>query len=67
MKSSEKFFFKGKKDFYKTETTGDRVHEVTNPYNSETFRGKEWQRGFNKSYFESLKRYEKRNAAKHGR
>ena len=58
MKSSEKFFFKGKKDFYKTET---------NPYNSETFRGKEWQRGFNKSYFESLKRYEKRNAAKHGR
>ena len=51
MKSSEKFFFKGKKDFYKTET----------------FRGKEWQRGFNKSYFESLKRYEKRNAAKHGR
>ena len=53
MKSSEKFFFKGKKDFYKTETTGDRVHEVTNPYNSETFRGKEWQRGYNAAYFQN--------------
>tara|TARA_R100001443_G_scaffold116219_2_gene136070 strand:- start:7044 stop:7235 length:192 start_codon:yes stop_codon:yes gene_type:complete len=39
---------KGKKDFYKG--------NITNPFNEDTYRNKEWQRGFNMAYFEQLER-----------
>lgn len=39
---------KGYKDFY----SGN----VSNPFNEGTYRGREWQRGFNVAYFENLKK-----------
>ena len=42
MKSSEKFFFKGKKDFYKTETTGvsnGGIIDKGHPSNDGYFKG----------------------------
>jgi len=32
---------------------------LINPYNTGTYRNKEWERGFNKAYFEQLKRVKK--------
>tara|TARA_A100001015_G_C14914296_1_gene681716 strand:+ start:584 stop:772 length:189 start_codon:yes stop_codon:yes gene_type:complete len=50
---------KGYKDF----TSG----RIINPYNLNTYRHKEWERGFNKAYFEQLKKvkeYEARRRSK---
>ncbi len=50
---------KGYKDF----TSG----RIINPYNLNTYRHKEWERGFNKAYFEQLKKvkgYEARGRSK---
>ena len=49
---------KGYKDF----TSG----RIINPYNLNTYRHKEWERGFNKAYFEQLKGkgYEARRRSK---
>ena len=32
---------------------------LINPYNTGTYRNKEWERGFNKAYFEQLNRVKK--------
>ena len=40
---------------------------LINPYNIGTYRNKEWERGFNKAYFEQLKKvkgYEARRRSK---
>ena len=50
---------KGYKDF----TSG----RIINPYNLNTYRHKEWERGLNKAYFEQLKKvkgYEARGRSK---
>lgn len=39
-------FNRGKKDFYKG--------NLNNPYPTDTMMGKEWERGFNTSYFENI-------------
>ena len=55
MKTNEK----GYKDFY----SGN----IGNPYNNNTYRYKEWQRGFDKAYFEQQKKvraYESRRRSK---
>ena len=50
---------KGYKDF----TSG----RIINPYNLNTYRHKEWERGFNKAYFEQLKRVKKHESRKGSR
>ena len=50
---------KGYKDF----TSG----KIINPYNLNTYRHKEWERGFNKAYFEQLKRVKKHESRKGSR
>jgi|TARA_R110002012_G_scaffold304620_1_gene508199 hypothetical protein len=55
MKANEK----GYKDF--------NLGKIVNPFNGNTYRHKEWQRGFNKAYFEQLekvKSYESRRRSK---
>ena len=42
---------RGIRDFYKG--------NLINPYNVDTYRNKEWERGFNKAYFEQLERVKK--------
>jgi len=56
IKKNIKFFYRGRKDFYKVEEVGSRKHHVSNPFPAESDKGKEWQRGFNSSYFINLKR-----------
>ena len=56
MATVDRFFKQGQKDFFRTSKTKGRVHERTNPYNANSFRGKEWLRGFNNSYFKNLRR-----------
>lgn len=43
-----KAFPRGIKDF--------KTGQVTNPFNEGTSRAKDWERGFNKAYFENLAR-----------
>jgi hypothetical protein len=57
MATVDRFFKQGQKDFFRTSKTNGRVHERTNPYNENSFRGKEWLRGFNNSYFKNLRRH----------
>ena len=45
------FYVQGQRDFYRTKKTKSIIHESTNPFSPSSFRGKEWLRGFNKSYF----------------
>ena len=40
---------------------------LTNPYNMNTYRNKEWERGFNKAYFEQLKKVHKHEHRKGSR
>jgi|TARA_R100000008_G_C3577299_1_gene166080 hypothetical protein len=56
MAAVDKFFIEGQAAFYKSRRYGRFTHHVCNPYTHNTFRGKEWLRGFNKSYFKNLKR-----------
>jgi len=44
----------GKKSFYKG--------NVNSPFNSNTHKDREWNRGFNNAYFENLKRVKEREA-----
>ena len=62
-----KFFYKGRKDFYKVEQVGERTHYVMNPFSTESEKGKEWQRGFDNSYFTNLKRQKKHESSKKAR
>ena len=39
-----------------------RVGRIANPYKIDTYFYKEWERGFNKAYFENLQRRSKRSA-----
>ena len=64
IKKNIKFFYKGRKDFYKVEQIGERTHHVINPFPIESEKGKEWQRGFDSSYFTNLKRQKKHESAK---
>ena len=64
IKKNIKFFYKGRKDFYKVEQIGERIHHVINPFPIESEKGKEWQRGFDSSYFTNLKRQKKHESAK---
>lgn len=43
-----KAFEQGQKDFW--------LGQTENPFNTHTTKWKEWERGFNKSYFENLER-----------
>ena len=56
IKKHIKFFYRGRKDFYKSETIGERTHHVSNPFPLDSDKGKEWQRGFDNGYFTNLKR-----------
>ncbi len=51
MATVDRFYVQGQKDFYRTRKTRSIIHESTNPFSPSSFRGKEWLRGFNKSYF----------------
>ena len=62
----DRFFKQGQRDFYKTSKTAEFINERTNPYNENSFRGKEWQRGFNKSYFDRRRLNVKRTNDKSG-
>lgn len=49
---------KGYKSFWKG--------HIVNPYNVGTYRNKEWERGFNKAYFEQLRRIKKYESKRRG-
>ena len=46
--------FKETKQWLKRLTTGKTVVVTANPYPDYTMQAKEWQRGYNKAYFENL-------------
>jgi len=50
---------KGYKSFWKG--------NLSNPYNVDTYRNKEWERGFNKAYFEQLERVKKYENRRRGK
>ncbi len=56
MATVDRFYVQGQKDFYRTRKTRSIIHESTNPFSPSSFRGKEWLRGFNNSYFKNLRR-----------
>ena len=62
----ERFFYEGRKAFYNYKVVstdrGEFKHLSPNPYTFNSFRGKEWQRGYNAGYFENLTRLNKRRA-----
>jgi hypothetical protein len=59
--AADRFFYEGRRAFYNFTqvTTNKRVyfHTIENPYSESSFRGKEWQRGYNAGYFDNLKRH----------
>ena len=59
MATVDRFFKEGKSVFYKPKKYGRFMHHACNPYTSTSFRGKEWQRGFNNSYGRNLKKRHK--------
>lgn len=48
----DKVFKEGKKSFF----SGN----LGNPYNPDTYRNREWERGFNSAYFQNLEKVKKR-------
>ena len=56
MATVDRFFKEGQSAFYKPKKYGRFMHHACNPYTSTSFRGKEWQRGFNSAYFANLKK-----------
>jgi len=50
----DRFFHEGRRSFYGTEKQNKYFHLISNPYSTSSFRGKEWQRGYNSCYFENL-------------
>ena len=59
MATVDRFFKEGQSAFYKPKKYGRFMHLACNPYTSTSFRGKEWQRGFNNSYGRNLKKRHK--------
>ena len=59
MATVDRFFKEGQSAFYKPKRYGRFMHHACNPYTSTSFRGKEWQRGFNNSYGRNLKKRHK--------
>ena len=59
-KAVDRFYHEGRKSFSEVEKCGKYYHTAANPYSMDSFRGKEWQRGYNLSYFQNLKRVESR-------
>jgi|TARA_R100001440_G_scaffold51894_1_gene71803 hypothetical protein len=59
MATVDRFFKEGQSAFYKPKKYGRFIHHACNPYTSSSFRGKEWQRGFNNSYGKILKKRHK--------
>ena len=59
MATVDRFFKEGQSAFYKPKKYGRFMHHACNPYTSTSFRGKEWQRGFNNSYGRNLKKRHK--------
>jgi len=60
MATVDRFYVQGQKDFYRTRKTRSIIHESTNPFSPSSFRGKEWLRGFNKSYFNNKEKVSER-------
>jgi len=58
--AADRFFYEGRRAFYNYDkvTSNKKVfyHMLSNPYTPSSFRGKEWQRGYNIGYSENLKR-----------
>ena len=58
--AAERFFYEGKRAFFQvksvTTNRGSFFHVTDNPYTPNSFRGKEWQRGYNVAYFENKER-----------
>lgn len=56
----DRFFHEGRKAFYRYQKFKRggimKYHLSANPYSANSFRGKEWQRGYNSSYFQQLER-----------
>jgi hypothetical protein len=52
----ERFYYEGRRSFYKVERRNKYFHILSNPYSTNSFRGKEWQRGYDSCYFENLQR-----------
>ena len=50
----------GRISFSHIEKVGKFYHSAANPYSVDSFRGKEWQRGYNLSYFQNFKRIQAR-------
>ena len=46
--------FREKKQWVKKLVTGETVIVTANPYPHYTMQAKEWQRGYNKAYFENI-------------
>ena len=59
-KAVDRFYHEGRKSFSAVEKCGKYYHSAANPYSMDSFRGKEWQRGYNLSYFQNLKRIQAR-------
>jgi len=59
-KAVDRFYHEGRKAFSYIEKVGKFYHSAANPYSVDSFRGKEWQRGYNLSYFQNLKRIQAR-------
>jgi len=59
-KAVDRFYHEGRKAFSEAEKRGDYYHIPANPHSMDSFRGKEWQRGYNLSYFQNLKRIQSR-------
>lgn len=56
--AADKVFKEGRKDFYKG--------NISNPYNPDTHRSREWERGFNSAYFQNLEKVKKRESRARG-
>ena len=54
--ATERFYHEGRKAFYKYEKKQGKYFIMANPYSATSFRGKEWLRGYNSSYFQNLER-----------
>ncbi len=58
--AAERLFYEGKRAFFQvksvTTNRGSFFHVADNPYTPNSFRGKEWQRGYNVAYFKNKER-----------
>jgi len=54
VESGSETFTEEKKQWIKKLSTGKKIVITSNPYPQHTMQAKEWQRGYNKAYFENL-------------